>query len=84
MTRAEILTEVAALLSMHLDVPIADIDEDRELGASGLGMDSLDIVEVQVELEEKFGYVLPDDDFDKARTVGELVDLVAQRRAGAA
>ena len=82
MSRTEILTEVVALLSMHLDVPVADIDEDHELVAR-LGMDSLDIVEIQLELEDKFGFVLPDEDIEKARTVGELVDLVAQHQAAA-
>ncbi len=41
-----------------------------------LGLDSLDIVEMTMELEEKSGVTIPDGEFAKISTIGELVALV--------
>lgn len=41
-----------------------------------LGADSLDTVELVMELEEEFGIEIPDDAVEKIRTVGEVVDYI--------
>ena len=41
-----------------------------------LGADSLDIVELVMELEEEFDMSIPDEDAEKIRTVGEAVDYI--------
>lgn len=39
-----------------------------------LSADSLDGVEVVMELEEKFGLTIPDEDAEKIQTVGKAID----------
>jgi acyl carrier protein len=46
----------------------------------GLGMDSLDVVELVMELEEEFSLAVPDDAAEDIKTVGEVIDRIA--RAG--
>ena len=41
-----------------------------------LGADSLDTVELIMELEEEFGIEIPDEDAEKITTVGAAVDYV--------
>ncbi len=41
-----------------------------------LGLDSLDFVEMTIELEEKTGVTIPDDQFATVTTIGQLVALV--------
>ena len=41
-----------------------------------LGADSLDTVELIMELEEEFGIEIPDDDAENITTVGAAVDYV--------
>jgi acyl carrier protein len=41
-----------------------------------LGADSLDLVELVMLLEEKFTISIPDEDFEKMRTVGEAIDYI--------
>jgi acyl carrier protein len=40
----------------------------------GAGADSLDIVEVVMELEEEFDFTIPDAEAARIRTIGDLVD----------
>jgi acyl carrier protein len=48
-----------------------------------LGADSLDIVELVMELEEEFDIQIPDTDAEKIKTVGEAVDYIeAKQKAG--
>lgn len=41
-----------------------------------LGFDSLDLVEVVMELEDEFQIVILDEAFEDARTIGDLVRVV--------
>ena len=44
-----------------------------------LGADSLDTVELVMALEEKFGIEIPDDDAEKAKTVGDVVEYINKK-----
>lgn len=56
----------AILDELHLeDVTLEDIDDDAPLFKEGLGLDSLDAVELTVLVQRHFGVTL--DDVDKAR-----------------
>jgi acyl carrier protein len=44
-----------------------------------LGADSLDLVEVVMELEEVSGVTIPDEDADKLRTIGAVVDYLVEK-----
>jgi acyl carrier protein len=46
-----------------------------------VGADSLDIVELVMELEEEFEITIPDDQAEKIRTVGEAVDYIERELA---
>ena len=41
-----------------------------------IGADSLDIVELVMELEEEFNIQIPDDQAEKIKTVGEAIDYI--------
>ena len=41
-----------------------------------LGADSLDIVELVMELEEEFEITIPDEEAEKIKTVGEAIDYI--------
>jgi len=44
-----------------------------------LGADSLDIVELVMAFEEKFGIEIPDEDVEKLRTVGDAIKYVTEK-----
>jgi acyl carrier protein len=59
------------------------VDEDRVKTEASfiddLGADSLDIVELIMTMEEKFGLEIPDDDAEKLRTVGDVVTYLKSK-----
>ena len=78
--RELVLDRVCKLLveRLHVDREPDTIDPDAPLFGTGLGLDSVDAVEMVVSLEDGFGLKLPDDALGRRvmRTVGKLVDLV--------
>ncbi|QPG76788.1 hypothetical protein FOA43_004182 [Brettanomyces nanus] len=44
-----------------------------------LGLDSFDVVEVVMEIEYEFSIIIPDNDADEIRTVGQAVDYIAKQ-----
>ncbi len=78
--REIILNRVRTLLAtrLHVERPPETIDPDTPLFGTGLGLDSVDAVEMVVSLEDTFGVKLPDDALGRRvmRTVGKLVDMI--------
>ena len=46
-----------------------------------MGADSLDIVELVMELEEEFEITIPDEQAEKIKTVGEAIDYIERELA---
>ena len=70
--------ELAHLIveSLNLDgVLPADIDPDARLFGEGLGLDSLDMLELSMAVEQKYGVKLRSDDPDNAKTFASLRSL---------
>lgn len=53
-------------------------DADRDLKLSELGLDSLDITEFVMELEEEFDFTVNEDAAQKWQTLGDVIDYVAE------
>jgi acyl carrier protein len=77
---AEMLVEV-----LHLEQPAAEIDPEAPLfGDQGLGLDSIDILEIAVAISKKYGFKLRSDDPDNDRIFASLRALaahIAERRS---
>lgn len=64
-----------AYIAAHLNVAPERVRDDACLVVD-LGADSLDGIEIVMEIEDKLGVAFDDDEADKARTVGQLVAMV--------
>jgi acyl carrier protein len=78
-SREEIFERVKAVLSEQLGVDESEITEDASF-QDDLDADSLDLVELIMELEDNFGMKIPDEDAQKITTVGQAVDYVSQHQ----
>ena len=69
--------KIAAYLAKQMDISADDITRDTTF--ESLGIDSLDMVEMVMDLEEELGVELETE--EKLTTVGELADF-AESKAG--
>ncbi|MHB0915401.1 MAG: acyl carrier protein [Thermoleophilia bacterium] len=76
MTKEEILGQMKDMLVEQLGVDEGDITMEASF-QDDLDADSLDLVEMIMEMEDKFGVKIPDEEAEKIRTVGEAVEYVA-------
>ena len=80
-TREEVLERIRAHLSEELGIDVSIIEEGSRF-KEDLEADSLDLVELVVELEDGYGIRMPEDEAEKIKTVGQAVDFVlAQAKA---
>jgi acyl carrier protein len=74
-SRQHVLEDVKQIVAEFTPLPPEQIREDHALLAD-LGCDSLDIVEITMEVEEHFDISVPDDQEQDIRTVGDVADGV--------
>ena len=76
---ADLLVEV-----LHLEMAASEIDPEAPLyGDQGLGLDSIDILEIAVAISKKYGFKLRSDDPDNDRIFASLRALathIAEKR----
>ncbi len=85
METAALVEELKALIIKNLkleDVAPADIDPSAPLFGSGLGLDSIDALELVVGLEKTYGIRIPDEDVGKEAfaSVNALAAYVSRSR----
>src|SRR5258707_9202645 len=74
---AALVREVAGLIiaALNLDVGPADIDPDAPLYGEGLGLDSIDILEIALVVSKQYGVQLRADSEENERIFGSLRQL---------
>ena len=78
MTKEEIFDQLKEMLVDQLGVDEADITMEASF-QDDLDADSLDLVEVIMEMEDRFSVKISDEEAEQIRTVGQAVDFVAER-----
>ena len=83
--QSDLQREVASLLveALNLDVAPETIDPEAPLYGEGLGLDSIDILEVALVVSQRYGFQLRSDDEDNVRifkSLASLADHIAANR----
>ncbi|WP_404294244.1 acyl carrier protein [Cytobacillus kochii] len=72
---AEVLERVTKIVVDRLGVDEAEVKEEASF-KDDLGADSLDVVELVMELEDEFDMEISDDDAEKIVTVADAVNYI--------
>ena len=80
MDREEILGKIQEITADRLGVDEGDVTSDASF-REDLEADSLDLVELIMELEEQCGMEIPDEEAEKITTVEEAGDYVMEHQA---
>ncbi|MFM7056551.1 MAG: acyl carrier protein [Planctomycetota bacterium] len=75
---SSIQEKVIGIVGEHLDVPKEEITLSSSF-VDNLKADSLDIVELVMALEDHFEVKIPDEDYDKIKTVGDAVNYISNK-----
>jgi acyl carrier protein len=75
MTAATIESQVKSIIADQLGVGEDEIKNESSF-IEDLGADSLDIVELLMEMEEKFDIEIPEDDAANIKTVGDAINYI--------
>ncbi len=67
--------KVKELLSKQLNKPVEEITEDKDV-VKDLGADSLDVVELLMNLEDEFGISVPEEEAVKIKTVADVIKVI--------
>ena len=76
MTVQEIEDKVISIVSEQMGINKAEITREVSF-INDLNADSLDIVELVMELEDSFEMQIPDEEAEKIKTVGQAIDYIA-------
>jgi acyl carrier protein len=73
----------AIVESLRLPIPVEEIENSTSLFGEGLGFDSIDVLELVLELERRFGVAITDVDTGQRvlRSVDTIADFIVTERA---
>ncbi|MFI7587283.1 acyl carrier protein [Spongisporangium articulatum] len=80
--QSQILADFAAIVNDETGIPVADITPEKTF-VEDLDVDSLSMMTIVVEAQEKFGVEIPDEALTELKTVGDAITFIVAARSGA-
>ena len=72
---SEIAEKVKAIIVEKLSVDAAEVKEEASF-TNDLGADSLETVELMMDLDKAFGITIPEEESEKIATVGQAIEYI--------
>ncbi|HEY1970187.1 MAG TPA: acyl carrier protein [Pseudonocardia sp.] len=79
MSNEDILSGLAEIVEEIAGVDASEVTSEKSF-VDDLDIDSLSMVEIAVQAEDKFGVKIPDDQLAELKTVGDAVDYIAKNK----
>ncbi|MEN9654029.1 MAG: acyl carrier protein [Chlamydiota bacterium] len=74
--------EVIDIIIEQLGVDAADVTPEKSF-VEDLNADSLDLTELIMTFEERFGFEISEEDAEKLKTVADVIDYIEKRKVNA-
>ena len=72
--------EVIDIVAEQLGVDVADVTSEKSF-VEDLNADSLDLTELIMTFEERFGFEIPEEDAENLKTVKDVIQYVNKRKS---
>ena len=69
------LEKIREILNEELNIDPEDVNEDSDF-RDDLGVDSLDLFELVMNLENEYGIEFPAEELESLRTVGDVIEFL--------
>ena len=69
--------DLKTILVSRVGLPADQVVNDPKASFAAMGLDSLALVEIQLAVQQRYGFSVPDEDAQKIQTVGQAVDYVS-------
>lgn len=79
MSNEDILSGLAEIVEEIAGVDAAEVSPEKSF-VDDLDIDSLSMVEIAVQAEDKFGVKIPDDQLAELKTVSDAVNYIANNK----
>jgi acyl carrier protein len=73
--------DLKRILVDRVGLPEDDVVDDPEATFEDMGLDSLAFVEIQLAMQQEYGFTIPDEDAEDIHSVGQAMDYVNRRLA---
>jgi acyl carrier protein len=80
MDRTALRQILKEMVEANTGEPVERFDDDTDL-REGLGLDSVDVVSLAMEIQDQFRLSIAVAEFERLRCVGDLIDLLGARLA---
>ncbi len=78
-TREFTFEDLKDILVNRVGLPDAAVVDDPEATFDDMGLDSLAFVEIQLAMQQEYGFTIPDEDAEHIHKVGQAISYVNQR-----
>ena len=81
MATAQVFTfnDLKDILVKRIRLPESQIKNDPALSFDAMGLDSLALVELQLEVQQRYGFTIPDADVREITTIGQAIAYTNRR-----
>lgn len=73
--------DLKRILVDRVGLPEDDVTNDPEAKFEDMGLDSLAFVEIQLAMQQEYGFEIPDEDAQEITTVGQSIAYVNRKLA---
>ena len=71
--------KIKQIISQELEIDEAEVVDSASL-VDDLGADSLSVMELMIAFDDEFGVEVPEEDYDKLLTVGDIVNYITSNK----
>ncbi len=73
------IEKIKQIIAEQLNKPVEELTDDKEV-VKDLGADSLDVVELLMNIEEEFNITVPEDVAVNIKTIGDIVKIIEEKK----